>query len=52
MTDAEGEVVEQLVEGGWDRASVELAIFASWDWTLLRHTGRVKVKLEPPRGEG
>lgn len=48
MSPAEHEVVEQLAEGGWDRSSVVLAILAGWDWTLLRHTGKVRIRLDPP----
>lgn len=51
MTADQAALVQQLADGGWDRESAKAAV-ESEDWTLLRHTGRVKIRLEPHRGEG
>lgn len=51
FTDAEKETIDRLVDGGFARETVELAVLQGGDWTLLRHTGKVKIQIKP-QGEG
>lgn len=44
----DAQIIRTLGDGGWDPESITAAMNAGYDWSLLKHTGRVPVQLQVP----
>jgi phage portal protein BeeE len=48
----EASMMQTLINQGWKPESVQSAMLAGGDWSVLEHTGLYSVQLQPPMPEG